>query len=65
MSDRDQWGETAEERHARILARDLAWLAVSEGHDRDGVPCARRDRLHFEEGWAACYAEYHPNGSGA
>jgi len=62
MTDRDEWGETPEERHARILARDLAWLAVSEGHARDGVPCSPRDRLHFQEGWAACYAEYHTDG---
>ena len=58
MTARDQWGETAEDRHARILKRDLAWLVVSEAHARDGVPCEPVDRLHFEAGWAACYAEY-------
>lgn len=58
MPERDQWGETSEERHQRLLTRDLAWLTVSESHARDGVPCEPKDRLHFEAGWAACYAAY-------
>ena len=59
MGDRDQWGETAEERHERILARDIAWLVYSESHARDGVPCTPADHLHFDGGWAAAYAEFH------
>lgn len=55
---RDQWGETAEERHARILARDLAWMTYAEASARDGVPCTKRDRLLFNSGYAAGRADY-------
>lgn len=58
MAERDEWGETPDERQARIYKRDLAWFVCSEGHARDGVPCTARDRLHFNDGYAAGRADY-------
>lgn len=59
MSDhRDEWGETAEERQARILARDLAWMSYSEASARDGVPRSERDHVVFNDGYAAGRADY-------
>lgn len=57
---REQWGETAEERHARILARDLAWMTYAEACARDGVPRSERDHLIFNDGYAAGRADYLP-----
>jgi len=57
---RDQWGETAEERHARILARDLAWQAYAEGCARDGVPRDEGDHGVFNAGYAAGRSDYLP-----
>ncbi len=57
---RDQWGETAEERQSRILARDLAWMTYAEACARDGVPRSERDHLIFNDGYAAGRADYLP-----
>ncbi|MEU4016196.1 hypothetical protein AB0E56_13135 [Microbacterium sp. NPDC028030] len=60
---RDEWGETAEERHARILARDLAWMTYAEACARDGLPRSERDHLIFNDGYAAGRADYLPSAS--
>lgn len=57
---RDQWGETPEERHARILARDLAWMTYAEACARDGVPRTEKDHGIFNAGYAAGRADYLP-----
>lgn len=57
---RDQWGETPEERHDRILARDLAWMTYAEACARDGIPRSERDHLIFNDGYAAGRADYLP-----
>lgn len=59
---RDQWGETADERAARINARDLARMVYEEGGVRDGVGrLSGGERLAFDAGYAAGRADYlHP-----
>jgi hypothetical protein len=60
VPERDQWGETHDERQARIYKRDLAFFVYSEGHNRDGVPCSPSDRLHFNAGYDAGRTDYLP-----
>lgn len=50
---RDQWGETEEERSDRILARDLARLTYFDERAKDGVPGRPSDDLAFNAGYAA------------
>lgn len=62
---RDEWGETAEERHDRILARDLAYLAFEEGRKRDGLTTTGPVLLAFNAGYAAGRADYLQTSRGA
>lgn len=52
MTERDQWGETPDERSDRILARDLARLTYFDQMAKNGVPGEPRDDLAFNAGYA-------------
>lgn len=53
---RDQWGETADERQARIYKRDLAWTQPTEWPEMS-VEC-KHDQ-HSACAWPRCECKCH------
>jgi hypothetical protein len=56
--ERDRWGETEDERTARILARDVALLVYEESMIRDGCgSLSGGEALAFKAGYHAGRAD--------
>lgn len=56
--DRDQWGETADERYRRIEMRTNALMRYQDERAASGVPLEPGDHLAFNAGYAAGRLDY-------